>query len=105
MACVYYGDGAARVVGAGNSTIVDDDPDFLVVNKARRRALTDGLRYVLWGVLDNQHVCVPNGAGEANGLDQATVDLAQGALAWIRVYRGAVVWVLDGCDTGYLPGG
>lgn len=106
VACVYYGDGATRVVAAGTATIVDDDPDFLVVNNnTRRRVLTDGLRYVLWGAPDDQNVCVPNGAGEANGLDQATIDLAQGALAWIRVYRGAVVWVFYGCDTGYLPGG
>jgi len=106
LSCVYYGDAAEQIVAAGTATIVDDNPDFLVVNNStRRRTLTDHVGYVLWGVADEQGVCTPQAGW---GLEQLTPDIiaqANGSIAWVRVEDGAAWWAFYGCDTGFQQGG
>lgn len=98
VACVYYGESAQAMLAGGTATIVDDDPNFLVVNNSTRvRRMPSTATIEVLGELGNDGRCY-EGAHLPGGPTVDGVAYNSNTLAWVRIDGGAVTWTFTGCD-------
>ena len=99
LLCIYSGESAEAVLAAGSATVLNDDPNYLIVNNnTRERVMGTGAGFsILGGVLAPIGWCV-----EGPPLDSIDIDVSDNvsmnAQAWIMIEDGLVTWVFYGCD-------
>lgn len=105
LMCVYSGAAADEQLAAGGATVVAGDRDYLVVdNNPRVRSVPNNADWVTSTFADER----TNDTCQLAGSQGMPFDNSQipGSQAWIRIYEGAVTWVVFGCDAGFMsPGG
>jgi hypothetical protein len=102
LLCIYFGESARAVATEGTANILNNDPDYLIVNNNERvRTLPTSPSLVLReSVADGDGACL-----EASPESPVQPEPKPDTQAWIRVDGGAVAWVLWGCGPFGEPGG
>jgi hypothetical protein len=96
LLCIYTGAAAQHVVSEGTANIVNDEPDYLVVNNNTRvRSAPAAPGIVLRDSLTVDGGCVENIA--------TPHDPQPARQAWIRIDGGQVTWILWGCGFPAMP--
>jgi hypothetical protein len=109
--CIYYGQSAQQVLAGGSATIVNDEPDYLIVNNSERRRQAANDTQVVFISDDTGNGCRPAGAELSNPGQSHITGFTEGTYfypnlqAWVRIDGGAVTWFVYGCDTGFPFGG
>jgi hypothetical protein len=93
LLCVYTPEAAAGVVAAGTATIVNDDPQYLVVNNSTRVRSMPAAYGIQLGdaALTVDGRCI-------NGSQVYDHTAMSNRQAWVNIYGGAVTWILWGCE-------
>jgi hypothetical protein len=100
LLCIFAGDTAQAVIAEGTANIVNNEPDYLIVNNSdKRRAAANDLRAIAYGA-DVDGRCRPFTAASGDHLTPDQGELRPDGQAWIRIAGGAVTWILSGCHTG-----
>ena len=90
LLCIFTGAAAKHVVSEGTATIVNDEPDYLVVNnstRTRSMPAAPGSRCSTASSVDGE--CV----GGVVGPHKPDLTTA----GWVRIDGGQVTWILWGC--------
>lgn len=92
IACVFFGETAQQVVTEGTATIVNRDPDFLVVNNSpRARSMPiDPAATVFEGARDSEQRCQP--AEIVTAVPSLPV-----RLAWVEIVDGSIRTAFVNC--------
>ncbi len=93
LLCVYTPEAAPGVQSAGTATIINGDPNYLVVNNNTRvRTMPAAANIALGdGTLTADGQCV-------NGPQVYDHSAASNRQAWVNIQGGAVTWILWGCE-------
>ena len=98
LLCIFAGDAAQAVIAEGTANIVNDEPDYLVVNNSeQRRGAANDLRAIAYGD-DVDGRCRPFTAASGDHLTPDQSELRPDSQAWIRIAEGAVTWIVYGCN-------
>ena len=96
LLCVYFGAAAQHVISEGTATIINDEPDYLVVNNNTRvRSAPAAPGIVLRDSSPVNGECVEDTAAAHNPQPSRQ--------AWVRIDGGAVTWILWGCGFPAMP--
>jgi hypothetical protein len=96
LLCIFTGAAAGHVVSEGTANIVNNEPDYLVVNNnTRLRSAPAAPGIVLRDSSSINGECVENPAAAHNP--------APARQAWIRIDGGQVTWILWGCGFPAIP--
>ena len=96
LLCVYSGAAAQHVISEGTANIVNDEPDYLVVNNNTRvRSAPAAPGIVLRDSSPVDGECVENVA--------AAHTPQPARQAWVRIDGGQVTWILWGCGFPAMP--
>ena len=90
LLCIFMGAAAGQVISEGTANIVNNEPDYVVVNnntQLRSAPAAPGIVLRDSAVVDGE--CVENTA--------AAHDPAPARQAWVRIDGGQVTWILWGC--------
>jgi hypothetical protein len=97
LLCIYQGQAAQAVLAQGNATIINNEPDYLVVNNnTQTRFVPDGLAAFVVGTTDPSGQCV-----EGDHLSPEQLDLVganRTRQAWLRISGGVATWIFYGCQ-------
>jgi hypothetical protein len=91
--CIYSGSAAQQVMSSPSAVILNDDPNYLVVNNSTRaRAVPMDASIVL-------RLGVRNGAGQCVDGTSSTQwgDIPADRQVWVRIHDGRVTWVFADC--------
>lgn len=92
LVCVYMPQAGAELLRTGNATIINADPDFVVVNNSTRR------RTVATSANTQYRDAIEDGNGRCvEGPFLGGVEHAQ-YLAWVNIVSGRASYVMWGCD-------
>jgi hypothetical protein len=96
LLCIFAGPAAQHVITEGTANIVNDEPDYLVVNNnTRLRSAPAAPGIVLHDSAPVNGECVENAA-----IPHSPQPARQ---AWIRIDGGQVTWILWGCGFPAMP--
>jgi hypothetical protein len=96
LLCIYAGAAAQHVIREGTATIVNNEPDYLVVNNNTRvRSAPAAPGIVLRDSSPVNGECVENLAVPHNPQPARQ--------AWVRIDGGQVTWILWGCGFPAMP--
>jgi hypothetical protein len=95
LLCIFTGATAQAVLADGTSTILNTEPDYLIVNNSTQtRFVPDGLAAIIVGDASS------GDCREGTHLSPEQVDVIgpnRQRQAWIRVAGGVVTWIFYGC--------
>ncbi len=90
LLCIFTGAAAEHVVNEGTATIVNDEPDYLIVNNSTR---TRSMPAAPWIALFDSVVSDGECVGGVVGPHKPDPPRQ----AWVRIDGGQVTWILWGC--------
>ena len=97
LLCIFFGAAAQHVISEGTATIVNNEPDYLVVNNNTRvRTAPAAPGIVLRDSAPVNGECVEGAAGVHNP--------EPARQAWVRIDGGQVTWILWGCGFPAMSG-
>ena len=97
LLCIFFGASAQHVISEGTATIVNNEPDYLVVNNNTRvRTAPAAPGIVLRDSAPVNGECVEGAAGVHNP--------EPARQAWVRIDGGQVTWILWGCGFPAMSG-
>ena len=90
LLCIFTGAAAEHVVNEGTATIVNDEPDYLIVNNSTRtRSMPAAPSIALFDSVVSDGECVGGVVGPHKPDPRRQ--------AWVRIDGGQVTWILWGC--------
>ena len=90
LLCIFTGAAAQHVVNEATATIVNDEPDYLIVNNSTRtRSMPAAPWIALFDSVVSDGECVGGVVGPHNPDPPRQ--------AWVRIDGGQVTWILWGC--------
>lgn len=95
--CIFYGESAEAVRSEGSANIINDEPDYLVVNNSERVRVAP----TAMGIeLRDSVIMAP---GECVAADDVYSDHSGNSpdperQAWIHIHNGEVKWIVWGCS-------
>jgi len=96
LLCIFTGAAAQHVVSEGTATIINDEPDYLVVNnntRVRTAPAAPGIVLRDSAVVEGECVEAPAAGHNPDPARQA----------WVRIDGGQVTWILWGCGFPAMP--
>ena len=94
--CIFAGDTAQAVLAEGTANIVNNEPDYLVVNNNTQvRSMPSGLAAIITGEIGADGQCVEGTHHSPETVDAIAARTSE--QAWIRIDSGLVTWIFYGC--------
>jgi hypothetical protein len=94
--CIFSGDTAQAVIAEGTANIINNEPDYLIVNNNPQvRVMPSGLAAIITGQIDGAGQCVEGTHHSPEAVHEIAARTIQ--QAWIRIDNGVVTWIFYGC--------
>jgi len=93
LLCIYFGASAQAMLAGGTGTLLNDDPEYLIVNnQTRARAMPMDTNISLrLSARDSADRCV-----DSASTDQWS-DIPADRQVWIRIHDGRITWIIADC--------
>lgn len=93
LLCIYFGSSAQSVIASGTGTLLNNDPQYLIVNnapRARMMPMDAGISLRL-SARDSATRCV-----DSRSTTQWS-DIPPDRQVWIRIHGGRITWIIADC--------